>query len=534
MYRRIIAAVTAVTAALFFTPTAVSASEPVDIVVLGGPAVIDPFVFGHLQSCTSGSVVRIAGPNRYATAAAASRARFDTAEIAYLVVGTSYPEAVAAGPVAALRRAPILLTQADAVPGETLAELRRLGVSRVILLGAPGSISARVEQDLATEFDVERIQGQDRYSTAAAISASFFVPGEVSTVYVARGDQFPDALAGGPAAVENRSPVLLTAGDVLPQATAAELLRLAPKRIVILGGAVAVSESVERALAPYAAQVSRLAGSNRFDTAAAVSTSLAGGTGTIYLATGDDFPDALASVPLTGGSTLLLVSEHMVPGQTANRVAAMTGVPCNPRVRIASFTTTFTAGQPRVVNIQTIARAADGAVVDPGATFSLNDHVGPRTEEKGYVPAPAIIGGEIYCCDHPVNIGGGTSQFATTLYNAIFYSGLDEVSHRPHSIYFSRYPLGIEATLGYPGPDVVFRNDTASPVSIHSSYTDRSVTVELWGWNEGRRVIAGVEGSATTTLGGDVTVTRTIVLSDGTSASERWWHSYKPLPPEME
>ncbi|NIS32920.1 MAG: hypothetical protein GWN07_20930, partial [Actinobacteria bacterium] len=78
----------------------------------------------------------------------------------------------------------------------------------------------------------------------------------------------------------------------------------------------------------------------------------------------------------------------------------------------------------RVVNIQLIADEADMALVKPGQTWSLNAHVGERTRAEGYRPAGAIIAGVLECCDHPVNIGGGTSQFATTIYNAIFFAGL--------------------------------------------------------------------------------------------------------------
>lgn len=191
------------------------------------------------------------------------------------------------------------------------------------------------------------------------------------------------------------------------------------------------------------------------------------------------------------------------------------------------FTTYHPCCEARVTNIHLIADAVDGAVVAPGATFSINDHVGERTAEKGYVAAGAIIGGELYCCDHPENIGGGTSQFATTFFNAVFFAGLEIVAHRPHSLYFTRYPMGREATLGYPGPDVVFRNDTHTPVRIETSHTATSITVRLIGSNEGRVVTAGLSGTATPEGGGEVTVTRTIVRPNGVVTSESWFHRYR-------
>jgi vancomycin resistance protein YoaR len=161
---------------------------------------------------------------------------------------------------------------------------------------------------------------------------------------------------------------------------------------------------------------------------------------------------------------------------------------------ISEFTTFHSCCQPRVVNIQLIADAVDGAMVMPGETFSLNDHVGERTVAKGYVRAGAIISGYIQCCDSPINIGGGTSQFTTTMYNAIFYAGLEDVYHMPHTIYFTRYPEGIEATLGYPAPDLVFRNNTENALIIKTEHTDTSITVKMFGDNGGIQVEAERSG----------------------------------------
>lgn len=152
---------------------------------------------------------------------------------------------------------------------------------------------------------------------------------------------------------------------------------------------------------------------------------------------------------------------------------------------LAGFTTDHPANQPRVTNIQKMADAVNGAIVLPGEEWSINDHVGERTEAKGYIAAPAIINGAPYCCDHPANIGGGVSQFGTTLYNAVFYSCLADISHKPHSLYFSRYPMGREATLGVPGPDVRFGNNTEYPIVIATAYTGTSITVKMYGDNAG-------------------------------------------------
>ncbi len=148
---------------------------------------------------------------------------------------------------------------------------------------------------------------------------------------------------------------------------------------------------------------------------------------------------------------------------------------------VSQFTTYYDCCQDRVVNIHTIADAVDGAIVGSGKTFSLNDHVGERTLEKGYLPAGTIVAGEL-----EDTVGGGVSQFTTTLYNAVFWGGYEDVEHKPHSYYFSRYPEGVEATLSWRTPDLKFRNNTDNAILIDTRYTDTSITVRIFGANDGR------------------------------------------------
>lgn len=156
---------------------------------------------------------------------------------------------------------------------------------------------------------------------------------------------------------------------------------------------------------------------------------------------------------------------------------------------VSQFTTFHDCCAGRVTNIHLMADEVDGAIVPPGGTFSLNDHVGQRTEEEGYLPAGTIIGGEIVD-----TVGGGVSQFATTFYNAVFWGGYEDVEHKPHSFYFDRYPEGIEATISWPQPDLVFRNDDDSGVLIKTEYTDTSITVKFYGNNDGRILVGQQSG----------------------------------------
>jgi vancomycin resistance protein YoaR len=146
------------------------------------------------------------------------------------------------------------------------------------------------------------------------------------------------------------------------------------------------------------------------------------------------------------------------------------------REQISTFTTRFVAGQPRVVNIRTMAEALRGALIRPGETFSLNRRVGERSHAKGYVDAPGIEDGKI-----KNSSGGGVSQVATTLFNAAYYAGLQDVEHHPHTYYFDRYPAVIEATVVYQSLDLRLRNDGPSGVLVDTATADDSVTVTLFG-----------------------------------------------------
>jgi vancomycin resistance protein YoaR len=150
---------------------------------------------------------------------------------------------------------------------------------------------------------------------------------------------------------------------------------------------------------------------------------------------------------------------------------------------VSQFTTYHDCCQNRVVNIHLFADTVDGTIVRPGEELSLNELVGPRTEEKGYLEDGTIVGGEL-----TKTVGGGVSQFATTFYNAMFWGGYEDVTHKPHSFYFTRYPEGIESTISWPAPEVIFRNDSDAAIFIDTAYTDTSITVRFYGDNDGRSV----------------------------------------------
>ena len=212
------------------------------IVVLGGAAAVADEVVAALQGIAP--VERRAGADRYATAAATSSAALpDGADVAYVATGADFADALAGGAAAARDGAPVLLTRPGDLPPVTRDELERLGLDRIVVLGGSAAVSEDVAEDLRAVAPVERIEGATRYETAAAVAAGFEGAGG-ATVHVATGERFPDALAAVPAAARAGGPIVLTTPDALPDASRDALSRLAPARVVVLGGRAAVSDAV--------------------------------------------------------------------------------------------------------------------------------------------------------------------------------------------------------------------------------------------------------------------------------------------------
>ena len=189
---------------------------------------------------------------------------------------------------------------------------------------------------------------------------------------------------------------------------------------------------------------------------------------------------------------------------------------------IGTFTTSHPAGQPRVQNIHRIADLLRGTVILPGETFSVNGTVGRRTKDKGFVAAPVIEEGRF-----SEGVGGGISQFATTLFNAAFFGGLDFGEYQSHSIYISRYPFGREATLSFPHPDLQIQNTTPHGVLIWPEYTDRTITVTLYS----TRYATGAQTGQSRSSRGNctrVTTERTRTYVDGRTKVDQVFATYRP------
>lgn len=295
-------------------------------------------------------VSRLQGPSRYATAAAVSAAAFDTADVVLLATGTAFPDALAGAAVAHQLGAPVLLTDPTTLPAETATELERLSPAMILVLGGGQAVSdavADAAKAAAGGADAQRLSGRDRYATAAAVAAR--VPAS-STVLLATGTDFPDALAGANLAASLGAPMLLTAPDVLPAATAEVLAERRPDRVVVLGGYGAVSNDVAVAAARAAggAVIRREQGADRFDTAATVAALLEPSPA-VLVATGRDFPDALAGAAVAArlGAPVLLTERDVLPAAT------------DAALRSRGVSSVTVLGGPGAVDDAVVARLTD-------------------------------------------------------------------------------------------------------------------------------------------------------------------------------
>ncbi len=280
---------------------------------------------------------RLAGDDRYETAVKAAQVwdDFFTAEIVFLATGENFPDALSASAAAARLGAPVLLTQKRSLPTSVRNELRALDPDLVVVLGSTAAISssvARAVGDIVGDSNVLRFAGEDRYDTMRqVIEFAWYDPvyglAQAPPVVIATGRNFPDALAAGPGVALDGGAVVLVDGSSskVPAATMALLRDLRPYEIVIAGSSVAVSNGIERALEREFGErtVVRVAGSDRYETSRKLNIRLFEGrlATHVFLATGENFPDALSGAALAGSLGAALFT---TPGDCMSRQLGMT------------------------------------------------------------------------------------------------------------------------------------------------------------------------------------------------------------------
>lgn len=222
--------------------------EPTRVVILGGTASVSPAVESQLRNLGY-EVERWAGADRYQVATSISQANFDNESYGAAVItsGLAPADALAAAPVASKGYAPLFLVRQNSIPSEVIAEIERIRIREVLIVGGTGSVSSSVENELkAMGLNVVRVDGASRYEVAANIARDWYTDAE--TVYVANGLAYADALAAAPLAGLEHGPVLLVAQNSVPAATAEALQVINPRQIIVLGGTGSVSDAVMQEL----------------------------------------------------------------------------------------------------------------------------------------------------------------------------------------------------------------------------------------------------------------------------------------------
>ncbi len=419
-----------------------------------------------------------------------------------------------------------IATQVDRTPRSAELVLRGLRVETV-----PERAGARLQRDAAAEVIVRALAQLDRPRGSVALPVAV-ASAPVTTQMLA------SAARRASAAVS--APVILTGASRswrLPRRRIAELLDLPS------GGATRI------AFAGTAADAYFRALSRRVDKPATDAQFAAYGDGIRIVPSRDgltlDVPATArallrAATRPTGRSARIAIV-RAAPERTTRDALAM-GIDR----RMAAYKTYYSGTADRINNLQLGVQELDGTLVPPGGTFSLNAAIGERTVERGFRSAPVIIGTKF-----EEEVGGGTSQVATTAFNAAWEAGLRITERNPHSLYISRYQLGRDATVYWPSLDFKFENDTKAWVLVKGFVESDGIRVAIYGGE--RRTVESSAGTfevtgpvpvkrvqdKTLAKGKSVveeegstpsrtSVTRTVYASDGSVVrDETWTTSYK-------
>jgi putative cell wall-binding protein len=322
-----------------------------------------------VSAASSEAMQRFAGADRYATSAQALADYDPGVAKLYVATGVSFPDALAAGAAAGTDN-PVLLVNPAGLSSATTTAVARLRPGQIVLVGGPRALPDSIGATLAgyASQGWTRLAGPNRYATAAAIASDAF-PAGATTVYLASGVAFPDALTASALGAAAGAPVLLTAPNALPAETTAALTALHPRDVVIVGGTSAVSNTVASQASANGVTVSRVSGADRYATNAAANAAVTGPVSDLVVASGTNFPDALSGAALTGHlhTALLLVGPAGLSAAQRTLVSAL--APAHVSVLGGS------AALPDAVVNQVLAAAglAAPAPTAPGAAdYALN------------------------------------------------------------------------------------------------------------------------------------------------------------------
>lgn len=384
-------------------------------------------------------------------------------------------------------------------PAHIYRVLRGGGQIAPVYVKDPARVSAAVAK-LAPGFAIRTVEatvalkGTEVVRTGSVTGQTLDVPGTTSAVLAAWPDttRVEARLISQPPALTTEEVDTAVAGTLEPALAAPVTLKTtrgdivitepmiaAATRIDTTGGEVKVTfdqEALWKALQP-ALKPLQLA------PAKDAGYTLVGGQPAVVPAkAGDQVAKAdvlAAAAPLIGKPAPRTGTVRIIPVQpkVTTEQAASLGV----KEVIGEFTTQFPYAEYRNNNLSRAAAAINGSYVPPGQTWSFNQTLGERTPANGYLDGYVINGGRLV--KEP---GGGVSQAATTTFNAYFFAGMQDVEHHPHTLYFSRYPAGREATVYYGSLDLQFKNNTPYGVLMQASVQKAppggqgSITVRVW------------------------------------------------------
>lgn len=275
------------------------------------------------------SVSRYSGADRYEVAVNIAHEYAPNVDVVYIAKGTDYPDALSAAPAAAASHGPLLLTQPNTLPASVRAELQRLTPKKIVVVGGTASVSDAVYTELSTLGETIRLSGADRYEASRNVVDYAFGTTGASRVYVATGANYPDALSASAAAGAHNGAVLLVNGkaDAAPVEITDLITKLKANDTVIAGGPNSVTAGVEASIAALALPggSQRLGGSDRYEASHNINVEAFGTAAAAFIATGLNFPDALAGAALAGhqGSPLFIVPGTCVPFSIVGSIDAL-------------------------------------------------------------------------------------------------------------------------------------------------------------------------------------------------------------------
>ncbi|SHI95154.1 cell wall-binding repeat-containing protein [Desulfosporosinus lacus] len=459
------------------------------VYIIGGTGIISTEFETKLNDLGIKNVLRIAGMDRYDTSYKIAGSLHDTG-ISTVVIssGEQFSDALSISSFAANKGWPILLSPQDALPQDMKNFLLEKKPSKVYITGGEGVISDNIKSEIISllpRADIERLTGQSQFDTNVII-AETFAPNP-STIYLATGYSFADALAGSVVAAKTGDPIIFIDPSVptLPNSTASYFAKfyanILNPSLVSFGGSRVVTDEIikssrdliwgkakETSIHSIADITAIVTQNEEYSLPATVQAKL-------YNSDAIEVP--VQWNPKFGDTNKIGSSVYEGAVEEYGQMIKLTlTVKEAVSVPIAQYSTHFDLNQVnRTENIRLAVKALDGKLLAPGERFSFNEGVGERTVEAGYKEAMVIVGDAF-----TPGLGGGICQVSSTLYNAVTLAHLEITERHPHSLPVDYVPPGQDATVSFPILDFKFRNNTDAYILIRSFVEGDTLTFQLY------------------------------------------------------